>query len=118
MSFFFLPKCSGSPRYWPTPPLDIPKVALTLSQTSAGGFLENMIDDFVALITCPDTDSYFHSTSRRAATLVRLVLTKNMVSQQRVNGLSSVFPLLLEFQRENLGVVQLSRVPRGLHCII
>ena len=46
-SFLFRPKCSGRPRYFPTPPsFSIPSWCLTLVRTSAGVLLEIEIEDF------------------------------------------------------------------------
>ena len=57
-SFFLLPKCSGRPRYFPTPPsLSIPRYSLTLALTSGVVFDEKVIDDFCAFIIWPETHS-------------------------------------------------------------
>lgn len=51
MSDFFRSKCSGSPRYLPTPlSLMMPKASLTLVLTSGGVFEENVIDVLSGLI--------------------------------------------------------------------
>ena len=50
-SFFFLPKCSGKPRYLPTPPsFSMPRSSFTLFRVSTGVLLENEMEDFSVLI--------------------------------------------------------------------
>ena len=45
-SFFLFPKCSGNPRYLPSPPsFEIPKIDLVFSLTAGGVLLENGIED-------------------------------------------------------------------------
>lgn len=57
-SFFFLPKCSRSPKYFPTPPsFDIPSSLFTSSFASREVFEEKAMDDFWLFIVWPEATS-------------------------------------------------------------
>lgn len=57
-SFFFLPKCSGKPKYFPTPPSWLmPSWVFTLSRAARGVLEENETDDLFGFIFCPDAIS-------------------------------------------------------------
>lgn len=46
-SLFLFPKCSGSPRYLPSPPsLLIPKIVFAVALTSSGVFEEKVTEEF------------------------------------------------------------------------
>lgn len=66
ISFFLLPKCSGRPKYFPTPlSLGIDKSFFILSFVSYGAFSENVIANFIPLIFYPEAASYFFRMCKR-----------------------------------------------------
>ncbi|XP_033144921.1 uncharacterized protein LOC117133046 [Brassica rapa] len=64
-SFFLRPKCSGRPKYLPAPPsLSIPRCSLTRCRITCGVLAEKEIEDFDALISCPEDILYWWSMYR------------------------------------------------------
>lgn len=58
MSLFFLPKCSGNPKYFPTPPsFWILRKSFTQVFTSLGVLAEKVIADFPRFMHCPEAPS-------------------------------------------------------------
>ena len=93
-SFFLRPKCSGRPRYFPTPPsLAIPRRDLTLPWVSWVVFAEKVIDDLLVLIVWPDAASYYWSIECKELQLNSSDCKKNIVSYANRKWLTRGEPL-------------------------
>lgn len=80
-SFFLLPKGSGNPRYFPTPPsFCISSSLFTLSFKLLGAFREKVMAGFCLFIICPDACSYSFNISFSLLMLCWFVRQKNIVS--------------------------------------
>lgn len=87
-SFFLLPKCSGKPKYFPTPPSFVmPIVALNWSLTSRGVLEEKVIDVFVLFIFCPKLAHNSGEYSLAHHNFVSLFCKKILYRRQTKGGL-------------------------------
>ena len=83
-SFFRSPNCSGSPRYFPTPPsLWIWSFSLMIVLKAYGVLAEKITEDLLAFIVWPEASSYYLSISPNASLLSLVALTKNIVSSAK-----------------------------------
>lgn len=81
ISIFFLPKCSGRPRYFPIlPTLSILSISLARALDYGGVLEEKVMADFSALITWPEARLYLDKMAIRAEQLVGFERVKNIVS--------------------------------------
>lgn len=79
--FFFFPKSSANPRYFPTPPsFSIPRICFTFFLCSWEVCLPKEIDDFWPLICWPEALPYLSSIRLRFLHELMFVLQKNIVS--------------------------------------
>lgn len=84
MSLFFLPKCSGRPRYFPMPHSPVmSKQRLILAFAGPVVLDENVIADFALFIRWPDALAYLSRIRERAEQLAGSDLEKNMVSSAK-----------------------------------
>lgn len=111
------PKCSGNPKYLPTPPsFSISKTSLTANFREAGVFLEKVMADFCVLIVWPDASWYRVKMALSVSLLVLFALRKTLCRPQIGDGLCKVLPERLECLRGCLLLVHGYIVPRGSHC--
>ena len=93
MSLFLLLKCSGSPRYLPTPPSFVMlSFAFTACFRVPSVLFEKVIDDLSTLIYCPEAFSYRVRSAWSDALLSCEAFTKNMVSSANKKWLSRGLP--------------------------
>ncbi|CAN6997703.1 unnamed protein product [Brassica oleracea var. botrytis] len=83
-SLLRLPKCSGKPKYFPTPlSLWICSTSLSIVFSDTGAFREKVIADLSLFIDCPDACSYLLKLDLRAAQFSLSAWRKNIVSSAK-----------------------------------
>ena len=104
LSLFRRPKCSGSPRYFPTPlSFGICRMSLTVDFNCPGVLLEKEIEDFAVLMDFPDAHSYRRRRSLRVLLLSLVASIKNIVSSAnnrwltRGQPLATLIPFMVPF---------------------
>ena len=102
-SFFLRPKCSGSPKYFPTPPsFVIPNNGLASSFTGSGVFAEKVIGDLSLFIICPEGSSYSVRISFSFRQQLGEALQKNTVSSAKSRWYTCGLPLATRMPGKDL----------------